>query len=64
MTDPAEGETLPLITDDAGPGATHFVQMVDVEVTSLVDSIVETCGIGVPPGGVTVPVTGQEVTVV
>ena len=64
VVEAAEGGTLPLIIDDDAPGATHLVQIVDVEVTSLVDSTVETCWMGVPPGGVIVPVTGQDVTVV
>jgi len=45
-------------------GATHFVQIVDVEVLKIVDRTVFTCSVGLPPAGVTVLVTGQDVTVV
>lgn len=56
--------------DDAGgateveaTGAMHLVQIVEIEVTLMVETVVETCWIGVPWGGVTVLVTGQVVTV-
>ena len=54
---------LPAIRDDA-PGATHFVQIVDVEVLSIVEITVVTCCVGLPPAGVMVLVTGQVVIVV
>ena len=44
-------------------GATHFVQMVEIEVLVTVDTVVETCWIGVPWGGVMVLVTGHVVKV-
>lgn len=45
-------------------GAMHLVQMVDVLVLMMVETIVVTCLVGVPLGGVTVFVTGQVVKVV
>lgn len=45
-------------------GATHFVQIVDVEVISTVESTVVTFWVGLPPTGVTVVVIGQDVIVV
>lgn len=58
MTEPADGNKLPLVTTKDAPGATHFVQTVDVEVNVFVDTIVETCWVGVPPIGVMVLVIG------
>jgi len=63
----AEGEEdaiLPLACRRVASGATHFVQIVDVEVLKIVDRTVFTCSVGLPPAGVTVLVTGQDVTVV
>lgn len=45
-------------------GATHLVQIVEIDVLVIVEIVVVTCWIGVPPGGVTVLVTGQVVNVV
>jgi len=47
-------------------GATHFVQIVDVEVLSIVERTVFTCIciVGLPPAGMMVLVTGHDVTVV
>lgn len=44
-------------------GATHLVQMVEMEVLVTVETVVETCWNGVPCGGVMVLVTGQVVKV-
>ena len=45
-------------------GRTHIVQIVDVDVLSIVDSTVFTCWVGLPLVGVIALVTGHEVTVV
>ena len=45
-------------------GATHFVQIVDVEVLSTVESTVVIFWVGLPPTGVTVVVIGHDVIVV
>ena len=45
-------------------GAMHFVHTVEVDVLRIVDTLVVTCTIGVPLGGVIVLVTGQVVRVV
>ena len=45
-------------------GAMHLVQIVEVWVVVTVEIVLLICTVGVPPGGVTVLVTGQVVTVV
>ena len=45
-------------------GGTQRVQIVDVDVTLIVDSVVNTFVVGEPLIGVMVLVTGHEVTVV
>ncbi len=45
-------------------GAMHFVHTVEVDVLRIVDTLVVTCRIGVPLGGIMVLVTGQVVRVV
>lgn len=45
-------------------GAMHFVHTVEIDVLRIVDTLVVTCRIGVPLGGVMVLVTGQVVRVV
>lgn len=45
-------------------GATHLVQIVEVEVLRTVERTVVTFWVGLPPTGVTVVVTGQDVIVV
>ena len=48
---------------DAG-GATHLVQIVEIEVLVMVEIVVVTCWVGGPLEGVMVLVTGQVVKVV
>lgn len=48
--------------DDAG-GATHFVQIVEIEVLVMVETLWETTGVATP-AEVIVLVTGHVVTVV
>lgn len=45
-------------------GAMHFVQIVEVDVLRTVERTVVTCVVGLPPGGVVMLVTGQDVVVV
>ncbi len=45
-------------------GATQLVQIIDVEVLRMVERTVVTFRVGVPPAGVTVVVTGQDVILV
>ena len=45
-------------------GAMHFVHTVEVDVLMIVDTLVVTCSIGVPLGGVMVLVNGHVVRVV
>lgn len=42
----------------------HLVQIVDVDVLTTVERTVVTFWVGLPPTGVTVVVTGQDVIVV
>ena len=44
-------------------GATHFVQIVDVEVLRIVETAVVTCSVALPPGRVTVVVIGWVIVV-
>lgn len=45
-------------------GGRHLVQIVDMEVLVTVETVVVTCLLGAPLGGVTMFVTGQVVKVV
>ena len=49
--------------EECETGATHFVQMVDVDVIRTVERTVLTCCVGGPLAGVMVLVTGQDVIV-
>ena len=51
------------VVDDIDIGATHLVQIVEVEVRVTVETCVVTCSVGVPLD-VVVLVTGHEVNVV
>ena len=51
------------VVDDVDTGATHLVQIVEVEVRIMVETCVVICSVGVPLD-VTVWVTGHEVKVV